>query len=325
MPPQPPSHDDRPDPGGDDDARLGAWLDGDLSAAETSELEARLHEEPQLRARAEALRAVRERLAGAEQTAVPPGFTDRVVRAVLDGGDTPVGPPDAGSSAPASTPSTAKPTSLAAARTRRQRRATVLAGGAAAVLVAVAVGSSGLLTGQPEEAADEALETPLQEADDAGSQPTEGHEAAEPGQVEEPDEEAEPFAEGDLPRVVDEGRRFDTVVRAVDDLAGQPEATALLGTGPDRARDLAAASAERARVAEPFAGGPAPAACLAEARQEAGDRAVIARLEWLQVGDARALAAVLVIGTEDGPLDTVVVDLRDPDAGCEALTVERRR
>jgi anti-sigma factor RsiW len=105
---EPPTPSDRDDV----DARIGAWLSGELADDEAEAFAVQLAEDAELAARVEAVRATRERLAGAASEAPPQGFTQRVAAAVAAEADRPPRP-----ARPARPPRPARP-----ARPRRPAR-----------------------------------------------------------------------------------------------------------------------------------------------------------------------------------------------------------
>lgn len=318
-----------PDPH-DPDQRLGAWLDGDLSESRAQAVAAEIESDPELAARLEALREVRERLAGSGTAEVPEGFAARVRQAVAaEAGSPPAGEEATHGDGP---PAAA---SLADARARRtRRRRLVAAGSVAAALVAVAVIAP--LAGDLPTASDDAgsfdLAQEAGEADDTAGAPSEGardhadtgEEAQLEAQDAEPtDEDSAATSGGDLPVVVDQQREFAGRRALVAHASDRPEATRLLGTGPRRAAELADRSAATLRRAEPFADGTDPAACLRPLTDAVDGPAVIARVERLAVDGRTFTAHVVVSGQPGQPLETTTLHVVDPRADCAFHLTER--
>lgn len=349
----------------DRDERLGAWLDGGLTEHEAEAVAADIDADPELAARLEALREVRERLAGSTTTDVPDGFTARVQQAVAHEADDAAAPAGREAGGPAAGGQEAGPTpaepdvaapraetvSLAAARQRRQRR-WVAVGSVAAAVVAVAVlaplvgdlapttedAAQTDLAGETEEdsqfddagsagsddAAPEALE---QEAadDTAGGDTAGGDEEAGTQSADSRDERLRATSAGPVPRVVDEQRVFHSSGALRDHAADRPEAVELLDTPPRRADELAERTVDALRDAEPFDDGTHPAACLARVSGQSDGPAVIARVERL-ILDGEALTAHLVVSAAPNTaLDTVTLQVRDPDADCATRLTRRLR
>lgn len=347
----------------DRDERLDAWLDGDLTEHEAEAVAAEIEADPELAARLEALREVRERLAGSATTDVPGGFTARVQQAVAHEADDASAPGGRGTGGrepggrepggrePGPTPGEpdvaaprAETVSIAEARERRRRR-WVAVGSVAAAVVAVAVlaplvgdlapttepeaadvdlaeedaqldgaGSAG-----SEDAAPEALES--EAADDTAG----GDEEAGTQSADSRDERLRATSAGPVPRVVDEQRVFHSSGALSNHAADRPEAVELLGTPPRQADELAARTADALRDAELFDDGTDPAACLSRVTGQSDGPAVIARVERL-ILDGEALTAHLVVSAAPNTaLETITLQVRDPDADCAARLTRRLR
>ncbi len=325
----------------DPDERLGAWLDGDLTESQARAVAAEIEADPELAARVEAIREVRERLAGSETAEVPEGFTARVQQAVAGeagagragAGQAPTAPSE-GDEPSADDATAAVSLDEARARRERRRKRLVAAGSVAAAAIALAVLTpvvSDLVStpGSPlsgdlaEEAgdADDASDALPEVAEDSGDT---GEEADLKAQdAESLDEGARSTASGDLPRVIDQQREFPDRAALLDHAADRPEAVQLLGTGPDRAAELADRTAAALRRAEPYDDGTHPAACLRPLIDAVDGPAVIVRVERLTV-DGRALTAHLVVSGRPGePLETIALYGLDPGGDCAFRVTER--
>lgn len=325
-PPEPP----------DPDERVGAWLDGELTEAQARAVAAEIEADPELAARVEAIREVRERLAGSETAEVPEGFAARVQQAVAaEAGAGQAGTGTSGSGEPASADATAA-VSLDEARARRERRRRrlVAAGSVAAALIALAVITPVVsdLVSTPESTfsddvaeeagdTDDASEAVPEVAKDSGGASEEADLEAQ--DAESDDDQARSLASGGLPRVIDRQREFPDRAALLDHAADRPEAGRLLGTDPDRAAELADRTAAALRRAEPFDDGTHPAACLRPLIDAVDGPAVIARVERLAV-DGRALTAHLVVSGRTGqPLETITLYGLDPRGDCAFRVTER--
>lgn len=327
-PPEPP----------DPDERVGAWLDGELTEAQARAVAAEIEADPELAARVEAIREVRERLAGSETAEVPEGFAARVQQAVAaEAGAGQAGTGTSGSGEPASADATpAVSLDEARARRERRRRRLVAAGSVAAALIALAVITPVVsdLVSTPdrgsgdfaEEAGDtdDASEAVPEPAEDSGDTRDTSEEAdLEAQDAESDDDQARSLASGALPRVIDRQREFPDRAALLDHAADRPEAGRLLGTDPDRAAELADRTAAALRRAEPFDDGTHPAACLRPLIDAVDGPAVIARVERLAV-DGRALTAHLVVSGRPGqPLETITLYGLAPRGDCAFRVTER--
>jgi len=120
------------EPGDDDHSLLSGYLDGELDAAERTDVEARLAASPAWRAELDEVRAARDAVRSLAMRDVPQGFMDRVTAAVASTPDVPV---DAATMQPI-----AQPIALAPRRERTRRRAVGwMVGAAAAVVIALAM------------------------------------------------------------------------------------------------------------------------------------------------------------------------------------------
>lgn len=312
----------------DPDERLGAWLDGDLTESRARAVAAEIETDPELAARLEALRDVRERLAGSRTAEVPEGFTARVQQAVAaETGSAPSAgdEPPHGGDPPATV-------SLAEARARRtRRRRLVAAGSVAAALVAVAVIAP--LAGDLPTTSDGADSSDLAEetGDVDDDRPETAQDSAETGEeadleaqgAEPADEESDDTSSAALPLVIDQQREFAGRGALLAHVSDRPEAARLLGTAPDRAAELADRTAATLQRAEPFADGTDPAACLHALTDAVDGPAVIARVERLAM-DGRAFTAHLVVSGRPGqPLETITLYVVDPRAECAFHLTER--
>lgn len=322
-----------PEPG-DADERLGAWLDGDLTDAQADAVAAEIAADPELTARLEAIREVRERLAGSATAHVTDGFTERVGRAVAAEADAAPHdeppPPTVGAERAG-----ADPVSLDRARVRRdrRRRRLVAAGSVAAAVVAVAVLAP--LVGDLTPNGQDAAEIDLAEGDgrtDAGEARTtddrasSDEDAALEAQDAAPsDQNREDSRAVGVPRVVDEQRAFADPDALVEHAADRPEAIELLGTPPRRAQELAEATAAAVRRADPFADGTDPAACLNRITRQVDGPAVIAHVERLILDGETLTAHLVVSAAPNTALETVTLQVRDPDADCAARLTRRLR
>lgn len=325
------------------DERLGAWLDGELSDAQARAIATEIDADPELAARLEAIREVRERLAGSHATEVPDGFTARVQQAVADQSasaeDTPHAPP--APAKPQQGDPGAETASLADARQRRRRRWAAV-GSAAAALIAVAVltplvgdltspgaddvflsGEDAQSGGMEDSAeAPEALEA--EEAEESGEIADSDRESLDAADGDSGDERVEASGAGSVPRVVDEQRAFDTPGALRDHAADQTEAIdELLGVPAHEADDLAERTSDALRRADPFDDGTDPAACLSRVTRQVEGPAVVARVERLTLDGQAVTAHWVVSGSPDGRLDTITFQVRDPDAGCASRLMRR--
>lgn len=325
----------------DPDERLGAWLDGDLTESQARAVAAEIEADPELAARVEALREVRERLAGSETAEVPEGFTARVQQAVAaeagtgetGTGQAPAVPSD-GDEPPARGAAAAASLDEARARRERRRRRLVAAGSVAAAVIALAVltpvvsdlvstpdstfsGDVAEETGDADDAS-EAVPEPAEGSGDTGEEAD-----LEALDAESADDQARSTASGGLPRVIDQHREFPDRGALLDHAADRPEAVRLLGTGSDRAAELADRTAAALRRAEPFDDGTRPAACLRPLIDAVDGPAVIARVERLAL-DGQALTAHLVVSGRPGePLETITLYGLDPRGDCAFRVTER--
>ncbi len=313
-----------------DDAALSAYLDGELSPAETAALDARIAADPALAARLDALADALVALRGVDAAVPPDGFEARL-RTRLDterrrggaGAPPPAAPPPA--------PAGATTADLAAARARRARstRWWTGAGAVAAVLVGVAVVGVGLRSGGSAGLSAEFAAPPGGDARAGRSAPL----APAAGEAESATEaaggaqDAPSAGAGDArrdtddaaaaalaPVLVDEAVALADPAAVADRFAALPETAALLGRPRDEAASLARSYGAAVERAEPFDGGVAPAGCLDTVLTAATGPLVPARVERVVYQRRPALAYVLV-GASGGSaaLDRVEVWIVSPD------------
>lgn len=319
------THPDVPPHGRDDvDDRIGAWLDGDLTGADAQAFTAELDADPELAERVEAIRAVRERLIGADVAEAPSDFAARVSQAVAgEGGD----------AHPGSGPSE-EPTSIEALRERRARRRRVTAaiGSVAALLVAVAVVTP-LVTVQQDAADLDTADAPADDAagsaeGDSGSVESESQHDEEAFDAD--DQDARGLEElragtsaGSVPLVVDEQTTFDSPSALLAHFDGRPEAVELLGAPPREAAALAEETAAELADADTFTDGTRPDACVDRLAADADGPVVFSRVERLILDGEPLTAHLVVTGPAGEPLERIVVAVLDPDMRCADRLTER--
>lgn len=325
----------------DADERIGAWLDGELGDAEAEAFEAELATDPELAARVEAVREVRERLAGADAAEAPDAFAERVGRAVA------VEAAGRARRADAAAHAGAEATSLAEARARRERRRKrlMVLGSAAAALVVVAAAAPVVtqLLPQPEDAGelagtDEAAEEPRPEAaDDAGDEEDAGDldggaSGLRADDAGEADEEAHRdvaasrrTSAGEVPLVVDDQEVFTSPSTLVAHFDDRPEAVELLHAPPEEADELAERTAAALERAEAFGDTTPPEACTAEVAGAVDGPAVFARVERVILDGEPLTAHLVVTGPPGRPLESVRLHVLDPEVGCASRLTERLR
>lgn len=317
------------------DDRIGAWLDGELPGDEAEAFTARLADDVDLARRVEAVRAVRERLAGAAQAGVPAGFAQRVGAAVA----AEAVPADDGADGAASLD--------AARRRRQQRRRRVAVGSVAAALVAMAVIVPTLEERLVPSGSSDHAEVAGDQAASGGADPGSG-DAAETDEDSQPSRlegagqpEAGPgspagdtgaelsqqarSSASDAPVIVRRRRAASRPAALVAHFSDVPPAQGLLGTSSAGATRLARRSAARLREAEPLDEATPAAACAAEVAADVPGPAVFARVQPVRLDGAPLLAHVVVTGPPGRALSRVVLHVRDPAAGCGAVLVERLR
>lgn len=327
------------------DERIGAWLDGELTERQAEAFLAELEADPDLAARLEAIREVRERLAGSGASEVSDGFTAGVQQAVAAeaGASPPSGATGGGGPAgtgPEEAVSAAETTSLDDARARRERRRRrlVAAGSVAAAVIALAVLTPllGTLTPQSEEAADldvaeesfdsdddapapAAPEAPeaLEGADDAGDG------VADEERAESGERRITATSVGEVPLVIDEQRVFNSPSTLLEHATDRPEAVELLGAPPGQAEELTERTADALRRAPTLDDGTRPGACAGHLLDAIDGPAVFARVERLVLDGEPFTAHLVVSGQPGGPLETITLHVLDPDASCASRLTER--
>jgi negative regulator of sigma E activity len=354
---EPPTPSDRDDV----DARIGAWLSGELADDEAEAFTAQLAADAELAARVEAVRATRERLAGAASEAPPQGFTQRVAAAVAAEADQAAEAGEADQAAEAgeadqmaeageaseaaAAPGETTPVSLEAARARRERRRrrVVAVGSVAAALIAVAVivptvSWWGQQADQGAETAGVAQDggdagnagNDRDAADTAASEPQDNDaledEAATTGQEDtaaDAPEARTPQPTDAAPVLVQRRAAFAETDRLIAHFRDREEATGLLGLPADDAASLAEHTASVLRRTETPLGGAPADACVAEITNAFQGPVVFARLQPVRLDDSSALAHLLVTAAADQPLTRVTLQVRRPSAGCAVVLSQR--
>lgn len=306
----------RGDPSDADAERIGAWLDGDLDAGEAERLERRLADEPALRARVERIRAVRERLAGAEGTEVPEGFVGAAVERATAPAEAPVVP-------------------------LWRRRAWVPAAAAAAILVGLLLATPVLLGPLGQDEALEDADAPPQTAEAPDAEEEVAPDAEEEAAPEEAEDEAAPEeAEDDVEALEEEAVPEDDdpadavlgdlgAVASVEDLVERVAEAPVVAdqVGLDR-EEAEALDARTMRVlAQGSVAGDAADRCAPQARDRAqdelsaGEALTAVAVVGGAVEDRPLLAHAFVAGPEDGPTQRVLVVVTEEAPDCAVREV----